>query len=343
MNYEFSKKYQFKNKIIIVDGQPGCGKTLLSQIISSFEKVELFNYSFELEFALKLHDFEKLSADAAKALCRMFLDHKLYQSIMGRETNFRFKDLSGVFNSPFPLRYLKRIFQQGDAAASEILIKEKPILNIATHDLLSFCKPLFDSLGDRLYFIEVVRHPLYMLKQQIINMENLLKNPRDIQLKFTQSNGEEIPYFARGWENKFQKSNNVEKAIYSQFYMEKRNSEFRKKKILNENNYLLIPFEKFVLQPELFLKKILLNSKTEFSNKTNKILKKQNVPRKKIEDGMMHASYLDKGWERSKSGFTIEEEMNYRRKFIINKGCSTESLELLDNMCEEYLNNHKWY
>ena len=42
-------------KVIIVDGQGGCGKTMLSPIIGSFNQVELLNYAFELEWICRLH------------------------------------------------------------------------------------------------------------------------------------------------------------------------------------------------------------------------------------------------------------------------------------------------
>ena len=45
-----TRKKQLAEKIVIVDGQPGCGKTMLSPIIASMERVELLSYAFEVEF-----------------------------------------------------------------------------------------------------------------------------------------------------------------------------------------------------------------------------------------------------------------------------------------------------
>ena len=37
-------------KIVTVDGQGGCGKTLFSPIIAALDRVELLSYTFEVEF-----------------------------------------------------------------------------------------------------------------------------------------------------------------------------------------------------------------------------------------------------------------------------------------------------
>ena len=36
---------------------------------------------------------QKIEKDAAVAMVRMLTDHKLYQTMMGRETNFRYSDI----------------------------------------------------------------------------------------------------------------------------------------------------------------------------------------------------------------------------------------------------------
>ena len=36
--------------VVVVDGFPGCGKTMLSSILASLDRVEIANYGFEIEF-----------------------------------------------------------------------------------------------------------------------------------------------------------------------------------------------------------------------------------------------------------------------------------------------------
>ena len=53
------RQKQLTEKIVIVDGQPGCGKTMLSPIIASMERVELLSYAFEIEFICRLFHLKK--------------------------------------------------------------------------------------------------------------------------------------------------------------------------------------------------------------------------------------------------------------------------------------------
>ena len=257
-NYEIIRNGYLAEKIVIVDGLPGCGKSMLSRIVASFDRVELLNYAFEIEFICRLKELNKITGDATISLIKMFTDHKLYQTMMGRETNFRYSDISSVFNDSSPLRYFKRIFSFGDIGMSipDKIKREKPILNLVTHDLLGCSLPIIQALENRLVFIEVVRHPLYMIIQQTLNMERLLDNPRDILVNFKYNN-KQLPYYAKGWEDLFLKSNNVEKSIYRNYECIKKTNLIRNE-IVNSNfsNLLTIPFENFVFNPNIYMKKI---------------------------------------------------------------------------------------
>ena len=44
----FTKKKIIKN-ILIIDGQPGCGKTLFNRIFNSAIDIEIYRYSSEIE------------------------------------------------------------------------------------------------------------------------------------------------------------------------------------------------------------------------------------------------------------------------------------------------------
>jgi len=147
------RQYQMAEKVVIVDGQPGCGKTMLSPIIASLNRVELLSYAFEIEFICRLLYLNKIDNDAAVAMVKMLIDHKLYQTMMSRDVNFRYSDLSGVFKDANPWRYFKRLFQNGDMVIPERIERERPILNLTTHDLLGMSDPLTAGLGNAILFI----------------------------------------------------------------------------------------------------------------------------------------------------------------------------------------------
>lgn len=332
------RQKQLSEKIVIVDGQPGCGKTMLSPIIASMNRVELLSYAVEIELICRLSHLKKIDNDAAIAMVRMLVDHKLYQTMMGRDTNFRYSDLSSVFQDSNPWRYFKRIFQKGDLVIPEKIKNERPILNLTTHDLLGMSNPVLSGLGEAVLFIEVVRHPLYMVKQLQLNMQRLVNNARDIEVNI-EYKGKQLPYFAHGWEEQFLNANSMEKAVT--FIEKTTHATNKKRKMWEETSHvsiITIPFEKFVLDPWPYLKEIEKKLETKIGPRTNKIMKKQNVPRKVLADAPSFEIYKRCGWEPPMEG--SEENELTKRRDMVSKNSSPEILEIMDNLSQEYFHDH---
>lgn len=338
-----SRDNEMFHKVVIVDGQAGCGKTMLSPIISSFKKVELLTYMFEIEFILRLYKLKKIKKDSVVSMIKVFTDHKLYQTMMGREVNFRFSDISSVHNYSDPKIYLKRIKDKGDENVPNIISSTKPILNFTSHDLLEHIDSLFEAYGKKLFFIEVVRHPLYMIIQQSLNMKNLINSSRDVDVYYKYKNIE-YPHLAYGWEDVFNVINPVEKAIHMMNINSKINNIKRKKiaKSKFRNNLLTIPFEHFVKNPKFFLKKIKQKIKTENSSKTNFFIKKANVPRKKIADGVPLDIYKRCGWEPSRNGYSEKDELMFRKDYLKKNNVSKHYIKIIDNLSRNYEKNYKF-
>jgi len=113
---EALRKPYLVEKVVIVDGQPGCGKTMLSPIIAALDRTELLNYAYEIEYICALYYLKRIAPDAAETMIKMLTDLKLYNVMMSRDVNMRPKDLSSIFYDSNPWRYLKRLFEEGDRA-----------------------------------------------------------------------------------------------------------------------------------------------------------------------------------------------------------------------------------
>lgn len=328
------KKY-LAEKIIFVDGQAGCGKTLFSPIIAAFDRVELLTYAYEIEHICTLYYLNKIDRDAAIAMVRVLTDLQMYNTMMSRELNFRPSDLSSIFRDVSPLRYLRRLFQKGDEFVPERVKQEKPILHLTTHNLLPFSEPLFAALEDRAALIEIVRHPLYMIKQQVLNMQRLICDVRDFSLYF-EYNGEELPFYSFGWEDLFTRSNDVEKTIFT---IEKLTAMVREVKVRMDDKYgakiLTIPFECFVLDPDPYMKQIEELIGTKVTSLTRKVMKKQRVPRKMYAQGIGLKIYKRCGWEPPQAGSDENKEFQKRWDFAV-KQASPEALEVLNRLCSDY-------
>jgi len=329
----------FNHQVVIVDGQPGCGKTLFTSLISSFDRVEIMNYSTEVETVCQMYGFGKVTDDAAQLMIQMKLDEMIYETMMSRKTNFRVSDLSSVFYHSSPFKYIQRAFQKGDETIPDKIKKERPILNLTTHNLLMDSQPLFDACHDQMTFIEVVRHPLYMVKQQALNMKRLFNMPRDFVTYYQYQNAH-VPFFTYGYEKEFIQGNEFDKAIFSMLSVHQRTELFKKNLADHLKARLItIPFECFVLNPDAYLKQIYQHLGTHETSVTQKIMKKNKVPRTKLANGIDLPIYRRCGWQPSQTDSEIEE-LELRRQYVIGQGLSNKALEILDQLSRSYEQAH---
>lgn len=333
------RKGHLAEKIVIIDGQPGCGKTMLSPIVASLDRVELLTYAYELEYICALYFLKKIKSDAAETMVRLLTDLQLYNTMMSREINFRPSDLSSIFKDANTSKYLKRLFRKGDENIPDRIKKEKPILHLTTHNLLPFCEPILSGIGHRVVFIEVVRHPLYMLKQQSLNMKNLVADVRDFTIYFNYRDIN-LPFYVKGFEDVFINASPIEKPIYCMEYLSKKANHI--KNFLAEKfnvTIITIPFELFVVNPWSYMQKITSCLSTKIINRTKKMMKKQKVPRKMYADGVDLKIYKRCGWEPPKDGSNENKEFESRRLFA-EKNVSKEVMSILNKLCFEYENSY---
>jgi len=335
MEVSVSRSKHLAEKIVMVGGLDGCGKTLFSPIVAALDGVELLTYSYEIEYYCSLYFLQKLSLNSASTLIRMQTDLKLYHTMMGREVNFRPTDLSSAQNYHNPAQYFERLFKPGDEAIVDIINKKKPILNLAIHNVLFTSDPIWKALGDRCTYVEVVRHPLYMVRQQCLNMKKLVGDVRDFIIYYKNGNNN-YPYWARGWEEIFDNSSDIEKSVHYIDQMtqrvEKAKNTLRKK---YKANILTIPFEQFVLDPLPWVEKIAGTIGSKITENTKNEMIKQNVPRVKIAQGLDLEIYRRCGWLPPQDFTSEREELIIRRKDV-ELDASDTVMEILDRLCNEY-------
>ena len=330
-------KPRLAGKVVIVNGLSGCGKTMLCPIIGAMPRVELMQYSYMLEYVCQLRYLGRMETDAAAAMIGLITDLQLYNVMMGRETNFRPTDLSGVFRNAHHLRYLLRLFLHGDDAVIKRVESERPILLLTTHNLLPISVPLLEALGSRVLLVEVVRHPLYKIIQHIIAMEREAETATNqfFYIMFDYK-GFRLPWFAQGWEKLFLQANPAEKAIYAMYHLTKK---AEKLGVIGtgdgKDGVVLIPFERYVINPWPYMSKLEELLDTKMDAYTRKMMKRQNVPRKMYAEGIDLTIYRKYGWRPPKKGSSEALEFERRRKFVAERA-SAEAMEVLDQLCRAY-------
>ena len=334
VNNEALRSTHLVEDIAVIDGQPGCGKTLFNTLCNYLERFEMHQYTPTIENLFALHDLDKLSLDACQTMLEIEIDLMIYESMMSRNANFRFKDLSSVVRNKQLSKYIKRLFLRGDEYIPDRIKQESPILHLCTHNLLSYSKPFFKSYPEKLKFLEIVRHPLYQVIQMSLNYETMEKtdNSRFFYINLYKDEGH-IPFWADDWEE-YKSLNYVDKAIHEMFHMSKRTEKFKEDTRLD--NLLTISFEKFVTDPFEDIEKLKSFFNSDFKIPQSKALKLQNVPRIKVADGISNAIYERCGWEPGEDGLTETEELEKRRDFVISQGASEKSVSMLDDLTINY-------
>lgn len=335
-NYKIIRNESLNKKVIFVDGLPGNGKTLFSSIIQSFSNVEKLSYAEDIEIACALYELNKVSLNTASALIKNFSDFKIYNQMMSRDVNFRQSDLSSIFNYPNPQKYINRIFNKGDQSVIGQIKKENPILHYATHNILSYSQPIFNALGSNALFLDIRRHPAYMIKQLVIaNFESLIGDVRNWTIHY-ESKKTAIPYYVRNWEDKFHKLNNIERAIFFiKHYIDLLSNFMEKNKEISQKQILTIPFEPFVLNPNSFLIQMKSFLGVKSISNTNQVLSEQNIPRKKVAQGIDLEIYKRCGWVDQIDGLSERDEINVRKEWVESQVNSSSNKIFLD-LCNDY-------
>ena len=75
---------------------------------------------------------------------------------------------------------------------------------------------------------------------------------------------------------------------------------------------------------------------TKVTSKTRRVMKKQNVPREKISDGIPLDIYKRCGWEPPGKELNGRQEMDKRRQYAVDQGANKEAMDVLDRICLEY-------
>jgi len=305
--------------------------------VSSLERIELLSFLNDLEYFCVLHHLGKIPMDAAETMIRLQTDLKLYNTMMSRDVNFRLSDVSSAMQNHDSSKYFQRLFNEGDKKIPSIIKRDKPILNIAVHNLLSYSEPIWQALGSRCVLIDVVRHPLYMIHQQASQMEDSTEGVRAFEI-FYEYKGKSVSYLAEGWESKYLSANNFEKAVHYTNAFTLKNEVARDK--LNQkygNQIITIPFEPFVLNPKPWIEKVANFIGTSITESTMHTMFKQKIPREKVSACPDSDLYRRYGWTPPAQGASEREEISMKRKEISEK-IDNETLLILDTLIKDYEN-----
>jgi len=274
----------FSNDVIVVDGLWGSGKQLVSTIVGGFERVEHFKYNPDYDYLCAASHLQAMNSNATVTLLQLIAGRNQYYNLIGREVNLRWRDETGPRFHPTPLKFVSRLFSKDGEAIAKTIDEQNIANNITTHCIYPVASPIVEAFGDRLKFIEVVRHPLHLVTHWSRFLEpSRWRRVREINLT-VDCNGYKVPWFANSWAEKFARAKTFDQALMSVDFLCNWVIDVAQAKNA-DSKFHFIQFEKLVLNPTTELEAL-----GEFLGRAQtkgmkKIMRQNAIPRKNIADG----------------------------------------------------------
>lgn len=286
-SYNFNKIKLIRKNIllqefVIVDGIGSSGKAMLSHIIASFKRVEKTSIDILFDTIPLLYMLNKISHDAAVTIMQIEADKLLYYTMMSRSVNFRFKDGTGVFQNPFPLRYFRRLFSKERGPVIEQIKKINPIFQDMTHDGLRNADILFDAF-EMLQFniVYIARDPVEIIYDwyQRGFGTRIGTDPQEFQFSYEYKDSI-VPLGAFGWEDDYLSSKPMDRNIgMIKQHFENNIKSYNELQSERKAKVLFVFFDEIVTNPMPISKKIAAFVGTEITSCTKKTFKHENCPR----------------------------------------------------------------
>ena len=269
-------------KIVLVDGLTRTGKSMMGPILASLENVEIERVEAIFEYIPFLDSIGKLDRDASVILLKLEADTKLYESMIGRNTNFRRTDHSSVFNNPFKFEYIKRLFRKEGQSVVNDISRNKTIFQVQTHNTLGMIDPFFDAFDDRVFVIQMIRDPVDLIYSWFNRGwgERFGTDPLAFTLSIKTDNGI-APWHDILIDGEYNRLTPMDRIIYMIDALQQKS--LKKYHELDENRktqVLWIIFENFVTMPLKILPNIESFLGTCRTKHTTKTMRKQRCPRK---------------------------------------------------------------
>lgn len=316
-----------------MDGLWGCGKTVLSSIVSGMENVEKVKLEYLYEYICQLVWLKKIELDAAVSLLKTCADVSQYNNLIGRGVNLRWRDETGLVNCPNTFRYLARLLSRDTDKVVEKINNRNIALNINSHMLLLVADPIFQAFDRRIKIIEMVRRPLYVVKHWYAFLMRFY-SPRVFTLSID-CHGEKLPWFTAGWEEDYLEAKLMDRVLISIIKLYHWQKQGLQEIVIKNRPVLTLSFESLVGSHHVALQQLQdFLGRKHFSG-LSRVLRQQKIPRKTISQGRGHHSY---GWTKA---CDLDERKIYRNHWDFVKAHGTphiveEFVDLIQNYNAAY-------
>ena len=301
----------------ILDGISGTGKSMLGPFISALPNVTRIAIDETLEQLLVMRHLGLINEDVLRQLWTLRMDLRAFNSQIGRETNLRLGDDTGLRFYRHKLKEYWKTLKSYDTGQVEEFIKSNNVTSsIMLHHSAHALPDLFELFGQKLKVVEVVRHPVYLVDhwQGYYGRSSAIRSTdwdlrARVHPRFPDFN---LPWWASA--ETYHATNKYD--LICSLLMDALDKFVepldRLMSIFDSGQLLVVPFELFVAEPDPWLIRLQTLFGTELRDRDLIRLKQsQKIPRNRVTQGIGHASY---GFEYIRDSRQSQAK-DFRRRF----------------------------
>ncbi len=271
----FTGSALFKN-MVLVTGTHCSGKSMISPIVASLEKVEPLRKISFIDQILILRYLKQISKTTAIFLIKNILDTSFLDQILGRNLNFRLEDETSIFNSKNTNQLFLRIFKKKNLKKIKDLLKKK-IFILDSHNGVWFNQIWLELKINNFKIIDIHRNPIFIVSSWIKRDYGRMEKKDLNQLPMLKKGNQIMPSYFYKLKNNYKNLRPVDRII-DMVSVSIENEINNSKKI--KNKILRIEFDEFAKNTNFYIKKICKYLNTDKTKFTKEVMKKENLPRK---------------------------------------------------------------
>jgi hypothetical protein len=254
MELSNTKVYEYNlitDKIVFADGISRTGKAMLSNLLLGYENISSIQFINPFEQLMPMYINGKITKDAMSGFLKLFFNENIYNYKLSRNINFRYDDLTSIYNTHNPKEFFKNLSKEdGDSVVKE-LENSNIHFQYQTHDLLTHYSKFLELNIDAI-LIELFRNPIDTIHSWYkrgwgTRFDNI--DPRSGTTLF-EYNNKTIPHYAIGKEEYYLGLNPMEKCVFMHNSLQRKSiNEYQKLTTLEKKNILLIRYEDILEDP----------------------------------------------------------------------------------------------
>ena len=284
-------KKTFSDELVMVDGLIGGGKSLLADVICSYDEIDPWQLALPIELVCNLHLAGEMSLNAAKKTAVQFFDEIRRDMVFGRNLNGNFYDQTSMFRRGRRLdmlRFFRKVSALRDTLANDPYghgLHGRVCL--VTHHNIQNALLIQNVLAPRLRYFWITKQPAS--RPMILQVASWLS-------RWAQGQGSNF-LVSRGDHNfpvtlleehisDYQRFDEIGRAVLLiGSWLERGFNTCSELENLGLNKTVItIPFEKFIVEPYPYLETIEEVLGCSRNRNVERELKRQKVPRMNVVD-----------------------------------------------------------